>query len=330
MITTRLCVAVLALSAAASALADDCVDVAGQDHPRLQRYADSCLVAHEAKSFDSVTLPTGPIVSRGGERVPERSETVEGRTTRLLYFAPHGRSSLEVLRNYQRSLEQQGFEIAYECAAGDCDGGNGRHMMGAVYPSSRVFNSTSRHAASAFNYNVDDRRYLAARSADGSTWVGLFMAEATQLRLRDKQRVAVHIDVIEREAMEERMVDAREMANSIGESGSVTLENIYFETGSAKLTAQSGAALSETAKLLGDNPGLGLYIVGHTDSVGGYDANLVLSRRRAEAVAAALSASHGIASARVVPAGVGPLAPVASNASEDGRARNRRVELVAR
>lgn len=327
----RSCTAALALGFAGTAMASDCVDVSGEDHPRIQRYADACLIAHVAREFDSVTIPTGPVVNRDGERVPESSETLEGRSTRLMYLIPHGRSSLEVFRNYERSLQGQGFEIVFSCSGGECDDHDGRRMQNQVYPTTRQIGRAGQHSASAYNSGVKDRRYLAARSADGSTWVGLFLAEASHIFLREnKERVAVHIDVVEREAMQERMVDATVMAQSIGASGSVTLENIYFEFGSATLTSESDAAIAETAKLLRDNPRLELYIVGHTDAVGGYEANLALSRRRAEAVVAALAGKHGIASGRAVPAGVGPLAPIASNANEEGRAQNRRVQLVAR
>ena len=69
-------------------------------------------------------------------------------------------------------------------------------------------------------------------------------------------------------------------------------------------------------------------MVGHTDSVGGFDSNLALSKRRADAVAAALVKDYGIAANRMVGNGVASLAPVASNSSDEGRAKNRRVELV--
>jgi len=72
-----------------------------------------------------------------------------------------------------------------------------------------------------------------------------------------------------------------------------------------------------------------LYVVGHTDNTGTYEYNLDLSRRRAAAVVEALTRGHGVAAARLKAVGVGPVAPVASNATEEGRAKNRRVELVA-
>jgi OmpA-OmpF porin, OOP family len=92
---------------------------------------------------------------------------------------------------------------------------------------------------------------------------------------------------------------------------------------------ESRPTLEQIAKLLGAQPQLNVFIVGHTDNQGAYDYNLDLSRRRAEAVAAELVKNHRIAQARLRTAGVGFLAPVGSNASESGRALNRRVELVA-
>jgi flagellar motor protein MotB len=74
-------------------------------------------------------------------------------------------------------------------------------------------------------------------------------------------------------------------------------------------------------------PGLRVLIVGHTDSQGGLDYNVDLSRRRAASVIGALSA-RGILANRLTPQGVGMAAPVSTNDTDDGRARNRRVEMV--
>ena len=81
-------------------------------------------------------------------------------------------------------------------------------------------------------------------------------------------------------------------------------------------------------ELLKEDPGLKIYVVGHTDSVGKLDYNMNLSRKRAEAVVEVLVSKHGISSGRLKPHGVGPLVPASSNRSDDGRALNRRVELV--
>jgi outer membrane protein OmpA-like peptidoglycan-associated protein len=130
-------------------------------------------------------------------------------------------------------------------------------------------------------------------------------------------------------AIENKMVDAAAMAKGLGEKGHVALYGIYFDTDKAVIKPESRPTLDEIAKLLRGQPRLNVVIVGHTDSQGAYDYNMDLSRRRAEAIAAELAKSYQIARTRLRTAGVGFLAPVGSNASEDGRALNRRVELVA-
>ncbi len=124
------------------------------------------------------------------------------------------------------------------------------------------------------------------------------------------------------------LVDAARMDSEIGSSGHVSLYGIHFDTDSAVIKPESEPTLAEIAKLLKAEPAMKLWIVGHTDNVGGYDHNMKLSARRAKAVQAVLTGRFGIASSRLHDAGVGFLAPVAPNTSEEGRAKNRRVELV--
>lgn len=91
---------------------------------------------------------------------------------------------------------------------------------------------------------------------------------------------------------------------------------------------ESDATLKEIATLLQQDPSLKLFVVGHTDNVGSLASNMDFSKRRADAVTKVLTTKYGIAVARLSAQGDGPTAPVASNDSEDGRAKNRRVELV--
>jgi outer membrane protein OmpA-like peptidoglycan-associated protein len=127
---------------------------------------------------------------------------------------------------------------------------------------------------------------------------------------------------------QEVVADAAALKNDLGSSGHVAVYGIYFDTNRSEVKPESEPALAEIAKLLAQDPGLKLKVVGHTDMTGGLAANLELSEARAEAVIQALVARHGVAAARLEGHGVGPLAPVASNDTEEGRARNRRVELV--
>jgi outer membrane protein OmpA-like peptidoglycan-associated protein len=140
----------------------------------------------------------------------------------------------------------------------------------------------------------------------------------------------VQLDVIEMKAMEGGLVtvDAAALGNDITRTGHSAVYGIYFDTGKADVKPESDAALKEIAKLLQQNSTLNLHVVGHTDNVGQLPSNLDLSHRRADAVVKVLSTRYSIAAARMDAQGVGPLAPVSSNDSEAGRAKNRRVELV--
>jgi lipid-binding SYLF domain-containing protein len=122
----------------------------------------------------------------------------------------------------------------------------------------------------------------------------------------------------------------REHANvsaALGERGRATLSNVHFETGRAELTADSEGALNEALTGLKDHPDWKIRVEGFTDNQGSKDANLKLSQDRAEAVANWL-ADHGIDRGRLSAKGYGDARPVARNSSAEGRAKNRRVELV--
>jgi outer membrane protein OmpA-like peptidoglycan-associated protein len=135
--------------------------------------------------------------------------------------------------------------------------------------------------------------------------------------------------ILEREAMQQDVaINAAVFADGLRTTGHIAVYDILFDTGKTDLKPESQQAIAEIAKLLQSDPALKLHVVGHTDNVGGFDMNMTLSQGRAEAVVKDLIGTHGIGAARLHAAGVGPLAPVASNDTEDGRAKNRRVELV--
>jgi outer membrane protein OmpA-like peptidoglycan-associated protein len=134
---------------------------------------------------------------------------------------------------------------------------------------------------------------------------------------------------VEREAMGQDVVaNADALAKGLRETGHVVINGILFDTGKTDLKPESQQALVEVAKLLKADATLMLYVVGHTDNVGGLESNMRLSQGRAEAVVKALISGHGVAASRLKPFGNGPYAPVGTNETDAGRAKNRRVELV--
>jgi OmpA-OmpF porin, OOP family len=145
----------------------------------------------------------------------------------------------------------------------------------------------------------------------------------------EKGNGKIWLRIIEKKAMAQYVeADAAAFGSDIKTTGHAAVYGIFFDTGKAEVKPESKPALEEIAKLLAQNPAFKLKVVGHTDMVGSLDANLKLSQARAEAVVQALVALHGVAPARLKGYGVGPLSPVASNDTDEGRAKNRRVELV--
>jgi len=137
------------------------------------------------------------------------------------------------------------------------------------------------------------------------------------------------LTIVEKKAMvQEVIADAKSLARDISSTGHASVYGIHFDFNKATVKPESEPTLKEIAKLLKQNAKLNLYVVGHTDSVGKISYNMKLSQTRAEAVVKALVTKYGVSPNRLSPYGVGPLAPVSSNKTEEGRALNRRVELV--
>jgi outer membrane protein OmpA-like peptidoglycan-associated protein len=142
---------------------------------------------------------------------------------------------------------------------------------------------------------------------------------------------AISHDIIRVASMQQSVVvSSEQIAKAMGDEGKVVFYGIYFDTDKATLKPESTPTLVEMAKWLKTNAGARVFIVGHTDMQGPVERNQKLSRDRAASVIAALGKEHGIKADRLNAEGVGPLAPVANNADEAGRAKNRRVEMVLR
>lgn len=278
---------------------------ADEDHPLVSRYPDSKLTKHEVQDFGKYTLITGLDV-KGMTFV---TQSVEGELTRIVYDNPAGRSTLEIFRNYQQALDKAGATILFSCEQDACGPGFARSK----------WNQTN----GLFAASDGDPRYLAAKLDAGGAqaWVAVMVG---------KRRT--QLDVVEVARMDEGLVavDPATLAADLEKAGSVRIYGILFDVDKADIRPESKPTLEAIAALLRAQPKLALFVVGHTDATGALQHNLDLSRARARSVAAALTKDHAIAAARLDPHGVGPLAPVAPNTTEEGRQLNRRVELVAR
>ena len=226
--------------------------------------------------------------------------------------------------------QRLGLETLYEKAAGV------KGWFGPTFTAS----ADEDQIGQILFYNEAEERVLVGRSKAAKpayyyVFVTAYRDGVVPERLRaavTRDRALAQLVVIAPEQVERKMtfVNAGEMSRALADAGKVALYGIYFDTGKDVVRPDSQPTLDEIAKLLAGDPGLKLHVVGHTDAEGGADYNLDLSRRRAAAVVRELIAGHGVAAGRLDWFGCGFYAPVASNATEEGRAGNRRVELVKR
>ena len=119
-----------------------------------------------------------------------------------------------------------------------------------------------------------------------------------------------------------------DIAGRLLADGHVVLDGLEFPSGSASLPEDRYESLAALGAFMAANPSARIVLVGHTDAEGAPEANIALSRARAQAVRTRLIGTYGTEPGRVLAEGAGYLAPVASNATPEGRAANRRVEAV--
>lgn len=298
---------VMSLGFTATAVAADAAGSA--DLPDIGRFEGSEIEFYEVENYGATTLANGPVLKESGAE--STALTIEGAITRIVYKVPQGASALEVFRNIENRITEAGFTSIISGGPEQFD----YYTFMYKHPVEKLRNTSISN----------ELWYLSAeKSVSGSkTYLSLIVSPHSG---GDGQRA--RLIAVTTKSMENRMLDAEKMLSSITESGKVALYGIYFDTDSDNMQDASAPTMQEIARLLADNPGLNLIVVGHTDDQGSYDYNMDLSRRRADAIANSLTADYGANASRLRSAGVGFLAPAASNGDEAGRQLNRRVELV--
>jgi outer membrane protein OmpA-like peptidoglycan-associated protein len=288
----------------------------GKDHPLISRFAGAELKVYDQKDFDEAIVVIKPLRTYGKVE-PDAMLKLEGKVTRNGYAIKGGKTALEVMRNYEQALAQAGFQTIFQCSDLENCG---------VYLGSNGVNGSMMTSSLNFPYqNNDNNRYILVKrdTPEGLVHVVVYVMPSFD-------EVYVFQQVVESKPMatnQVQVLNAAQMAQGLKSEGKIAIYGVLFDTAKADIKPESKLALDEMVKLLAADKTLKVYVVGHTDNVGGLAANLDLSHRRADAVVKALTAQK-IDAARLMPKGVASLAPVTSNANEAGRAKNRRVELV--
>ena len=287
----------LAAIAASPARAQD--DQEGcRDHPLFTRFPGMYLSDCQRNQFDLRAFPVGQM--KAGKETLDSVE-VEGAVEFLHYQVKDGvtpPSGLQILRNFENAAKKAGGTIE----------GQWPGWCKAMYDGERMPNMGNGCTSFA----------LTMKFVKGGkeTWVFLQASE------RDGN---YQMTISEREAMKQE-VAVNELADKLDKDGFVALY-VNFDTGKATIRPDSAKTLDDAAAALKTVPAMKVEVGGHTDNVGAPEANQKLSQERAQAVMTAL-VQRGIPAARMTAKGYGQTTPVADNRTEDGRAKNRRVELV--
>ncbi len=286
----------LCLFAAVPATAQQ--DEAGcKDYPLFTRFPNMHITGCESRQFDLRAFPTG-VPDKDGNTKPVE---VEGAVQWIQYELNEGvtpPSGLQIMRN---------FENAAKKAGGSIEG---------LYPGWCKANYASEHMPDMGNGCLSYGLTMKFVRGAKEIWAFVQIEEAGGNYV---------MTVSEREAMKQD-ISVTELVDKLAKDGFIALY-VNFETGKSAISPDSAATLDAAAAALKSAATLRVEVGGHTDNVGTPEANLKLSQDRAQAVMTAL-VERGIAADRLTAKGYGQTAPVADNRTEDGRAKNRRVELV--
>jgi len=290
-----------------------------KDHPILSRFKGSELKKTEFYYFNEFILPFGKIKNKKFEK----TKTIEGKITRKLYKPEKGRTIFEIYKNYITALEQINAEILFKGRKPEEIGSDlGRlyfktnPMMGAVGKNTLPWAFTVvQHSAKAI--------IVAKISGDNNDfYVCVIIGNGYE------PYTVYQLDIIEVKAMDKNMVTALSIKEDLDKNGHATIYGIHFDIGKSEIKPNSTPTIKEIANFLNKNPDRNIYIVGHTDNIGDFSSNMVLSENRAKAILNELITKYNVNRNQLKAYGVANLSPVKSNITDEGKAKNRRVEIV--
>jgi OmpA-OmpF porin, OOP family len=299
-------------------LVSDCDECA--DDSAIGRYPGSTLVGYQKHAFDRTTF----LAARASdENTAQKNIVVEGKRTQLFYFAPEGRSGLEVFLNYQQAIMHAGYTITWACSGSEeC----GSEFANTAVQSMHLGLDNTTEAREGISDAEEPRYFIATKKDDaGKSVIAVLAAD---LPLHAPPRASAYVVIAQENARDRGLVvaDESKLERDLSMAGTVSVYGIRFDFDRARIRSESETQLKEISNLLMQRVKGRLLIVGHTDNVGSDDYNVDLSKARATAVKAWL-VDHGIAADRLTTDGKGSALPLASNDTDEGRAKNRRVEL---
>ncbi len=286
-------------------------DIEGaKDNPYISRFKDSWITWQQLKNFDRYF-----VLSLKDHTIHHYE--IDGKVLRTQYRTTKDHSVFEIFKSYEQALQDAGYEILVTFDEKNC----GVNLQEQLY--NREFSGLNALPREADKPDYQNEfAYFAAKKDTGEKdiyIIGFIVAWGEPL---------ITLDVIEVKKMDDNLVTAKKLNETIGSKGHAVLKGIYFDTGKASLQEKSGKALQNIADYLNAHKDQKFFVVGHTDNTGDFEANKILSENRAKTVMQTLVNQYGIDANQLKAFGIANLAPIASNETQEGKALNRRVEIV--
>lgn len=284
------------------------------NYPVFGGYPGARLTVAQTVDYDAFKFPTSTVDARNYPYKVKEAE-VKGKIFQHFYEI-NKVSTLQVFENYTTAITKAGFQQIFSCKLNACGSENEATALG------------EHIAINNKIYSMHEKPYyiLATKSNGNAKVYGAWFIGGLN------GDVAVQQVIVEEKPLETGLIDVNPDAlkQQIDTDGKALIYGIYFDTGKANVKPDSKPTMDAIAKLLTKNKDLLLYVVGHTDDTGVGASNVELSRQRALAVVNVLVSDYKIPATRLQAQGLGPYAPASNNTSEDGKQKNRRVELVKR
>jgi len=251
-------------------------------------------------------------------------KSIDGKMRRQFCSVPEGVSTLEIIKNYEKAISAKGGTIIYFArdAYRFTDPKTGKRVwfMRDLFTKGRP-TRYNQYGYMQLPHEAED--YVVGKIATPAHDIFISVASAVVENVTYYTLVTVEV-----EPMDMQNVTLNVINEGIAGSGKVAIYDIYFDTGKSEIKHESSNALTVIADYLKAHADQKFLIVGHTDNTGDFESNIKLSKARAEAVINKLVSDYGISKTQLIPYGNSSASPQMSNATEEGRARNRRVELV--
>jgi OOP family OmpA-OmpF porin len=296
-----------------------------KDYPLVGRFQGAVIEFYKETKWGTYKLPVDDI----GKINFNSPRILEGKVIRIQYSVPLDNNPEYILQNFKAAFTKAGFNILLAVANEGLGVGSRSQDWNSKYYGSGDAYWTNALNNGKFGLSFEipngksNQAFIAANGKkDGKDiYIAVYAVDHDPF-------VLINQDVIEVENVQTGLVTAENISKGINADGHVAIYDILFETGKSEIKLESSNALKTLAEYMNANIGKKFYIVGHTDNTGNFPDNMTLSESRAKSVLNDLTFKYAVNSSRLNAYGVASLSPVASNSSAEGKAKNRRVEIV--